>query len=75
VYNSRIPFFIANEETNEEKLEKYTNLLKFLNYKTRKNSIFHFSNLGEIMTKYCKNAPNFGNFVIIEISKKIGKFQ
>jgi hypothetical protein len=25
------------------------------------------------MTKYCKNAPNFGNFVIIEISKKIGK--
>jgi hypothetical protein len=25
------------------------------------------------MTKDCKNAPNFGNFVIIEISKKIDK--
>jgi hypothetical protein len=32
VYKSRIPFFIANSETNEEKLEKYTKLLKHENW-------------------------------------------
>lgn len=59
VYNSRIPFFIANSETNSEKLEKYTKLLKHENWVKWEFSYEKNWKLGKSWRKIGNFSPKF----------------